>query len=118
MGAEHLLAVVAVSDFDASHGWYQRLFDAPATNVPMPGSLAEWRVTDTGWLQVFLDPQRAGTSLVNVAVADLDQHIADLHARGIDTGDIVTVDKGITLCSVADPDNNMVTFIGNFRERY
>lgn len=118
MGAEHVLAVVAVSDFDASHDWYQRLLDAAATNVPMPGSLAEWRVTDTGWLQVFLDRQRAGTSLVNLAVADLDRHIADLGRRGIDTCEIVTVDKGVTLCSVADPDNNTVTFIGNFRERY
>lgn len=118
MSAEHVLAVVAVSDFDASHDWYQRLLDTPATNVPMPGSLAEWRVTDTGWLQVFRDPERAGTGLVNIAVADLDQHIADLHRRRIDTAEIVMADKGVTLCSVADPDNNAITFIGNFRKRY
>ncbi len=118
MGVKHVLAVVAVSDFDRSQEWYRQLFDAPATNVPMPGSLAEWRLTDTGWLQVSHDPERAGTSLVNFAVADLDQHVAELQGRGIDAAEVVTVDKGVTLCSVADPDTNTITFIGNFRERY
>ena len=42
MTIDHVLAVVAVSDFDASHRWYEQLCGTPATNVPMPGSLAEW----------------------------------------------------------------------------
>jgi 4-hydroxyphenylpyruvate dioxygenase-like putative hemolysin len=41
MTVDHVFAVVAVSNFDTSHDWYQRLFDTPATNVPMPGNLAE-----------------------------------------------------------------------------
>lgn len=90
MTINHVLAVVADSDFDISHDWYQRLFDTPATNVPMPGLLAEWRVTDTGWFQVFNNPERAGTSMVNFAVADLGQHHASLGARGIETRDIAT----------------------------
>lgn len=118
MTIDHVLAVVAVSDFDTSHEWYTRLFDTPATNVPMPGSLAEWRVTDNGWLQFFHDPERAGTSMVNFAVDDLDGHVADLHARSIDTGDIITADKGVRLCSIVDPDHNTITLIGSFRERY
>lgn len=118
MTVNHVLAVVAVSDFDTSLDWYQQLFGTPATNVPMPGNLAEWRVTETGWLQVFCDAERAGTGMVNFAVADLDQRHADLHARGIDTEEIITVNKGVRLCSVNDPDNNTITFIGNFREQY
>ena len=118
MTTNHVLAVVAVSDFDASHGWYERLFGTPATNVPMPGNLAEWRVTDGGWLQVFNAPDRAGTSMVNFAIANLDQQRTDLEARGIETGDIVTVNKGVKLCSVNDPDGNTITFIGGFREQY
>lgn len=118
MTIDHVLAVVAVSHFDVSLDWYARLFDTPATNVPMPGNLAEWRVADTGWLQVFHDPERAGTSMVNFAVDDLDQHYADLHARSVDTDDIITVNKGVRLCSLKDPDNNTITIIGNFREHY
>ena len=118
MTTNHVLAVVAASDFDTSHDWYQTLFNTSATNVPMPGNLAEWRVTDSGWLQVFHAPEQAGTSMVNFAVTDLDQQHADLHACGIDTGDIITVDRGVRLCSVNDPDSNTITFIGSFREHY
>ncbi len=118
MTIDHVLAVVAVSDFDASHDWYQRLFDTPATNVPMPGDLAEWRITDTGWLQVFHDPERAGTSMVNFAVDDLEQHCADLHARSIATDGIITANKGVKLCSLKDPDDNAITIIGSFRVQY
>jgi hypothetical protein len=35
MTIDHVLAVVAVSDFDISHDWYRRLVDTPAPNVPM-----------------------------------------------------------------------------------
>lgn len=118
MTVDHVFAVVAVSNVDTSHDWYQRLFDTPATNVPMPGNLAECRVTDTGWLQVFHDPKRAGTSMVNFAVADLDRRHAALHARGIDTDEIVEANQGVRLCSVNDPDDNTITFIGSFREQY
>lgn len=83
----------------------------------MREDLAEWRVTETGWLQVFCDAERAGSSMVNFAIADLEQR-RDLHARGIDAEEIVTVNKGVRLCSVKDPDNNTITFIGDFREHY
>lgn len=118
MTIDHVLAVVAVSDFDASHDWYRRLFDAPATNVPMPGNVAEWRVTDTGWLQVFHDPDRAGMTMANFAVADLAKWHANLRARGVDIGDITEANKSVRLCSVNDPDNNVISFIGGFREQY
>lgn len=118
MTIDHTLAVVAVSDFDTSHDWYRRLFDAEATNVPMPGNLAEWRTTDTGWIQMFHSPDHAGHSLANIAVPDIEQHIAALHDRGITTGDILDVDKGVRICSIDDPDGNTITVIGNFREHY
>jgi hypothetical protein len=75
-------------------------------------------VSDTGWLQVSHDPEQAGTSMVNFAVDDLEQHRADLHAHRIDTDDIIiTANKGFRLCSIKDPDNN-ITLIGSFREHY
>ena len=118
MSVEHTLAVVAVSDFDTSHDWYQRLFDTPAANVPMPGELAEWRTTDTGWIQIFKSPDHAGHSLANLVVSDIDDHITALHNRDIETGDIIEVNKGVRVCSIADPDGNTITIIGNFREQY
>jgi hypothetical protein len=81
----------------------------------MEGRLVEWRVTDSGWVQVTRDKMRAGSALVNFAVDDLERHVSDLSRRGVDTGRIETVNKGVQLSPILDPDGNTITFIGNFR---
>ena len=118
MAIEHVLAVVPVADFEASHAWYELVFGRPADNLPMKGRLVEWRVTESGWFQVTIDPKRAGSALVNFAVDDLDRHVADLSRRGLSPGVIETVNKGVKLSAIADPDGNTITFIGNFRIDY
>jgi glyoxylase I family protein len=118
MPIEHVLAVVPVADFDASHTWYERFFGRPADNLPMKGRLVEWRVTDNGWLQVTTDQTRAGTALVNFAVDDLGRHIAELVGRGLVPGEIEKVNKGVELSSITDPDGNRITLIGDFRIKY
>lgn len=113
----HVLAVVAVRDIDLANAWYQRLFDRPADNNPMP-TLVEWQAAPSAWVQVTVDPQRAGWSMFNVSVDDLESFVASARSRGIDFGDIVDANKGVRLCTVADPDGNTITAIGGFRERY
>ena len=49
---------------------------------------------------------------------DLDRHIADLAGRGLVPGAIETVNKGVQLSAITDPDGNTITFIGNFRIKY
>ncbi len=117
MPIEHVLAVVPVSDFDASHAWYERLFGRPADNAPM-GGLVEWRVTDTGWVQVTSDPGRAGSAQLNFAVEDLAAHVDDLAGRGLAPGAIEPASKGVELSTIHDPDGNVIAFIGNFRVDY
>jgi predicted enzyme related to lactoylglutathione lyase len=118
MPIEHVLAVVPVTDFDAAHAWYERLFGRPADNLPMEGHLVEWQVTENGWVQVTRDAGRAGSALLNFAVDDLERHVADLSARGLAPGAIETVTKGVQLSAISDPDGNRITFIGRFRVRY
>jgi glyoxylase I family protein len=118
MTIAHVLAVIAVSDFEESRDWYQGFLDRPATNVPMPGQLAEWRLTDGGWLQVHRDPERAGHSLFNIAVDDLASSVTSLRDRDYEPGEIVNVNKGVEISSVVDPDGNTITLIGHFREDY
>jgi hypothetical protein len=89
----------------------------PEDNYPME-TLVEWRVTDKGWLQVFHDPGRAGSTCVNFAVDDLDTHIAELAGRGLAPGEIETANMGVRLSTVIDPDGNRITFIGDFRNIY
>jgi glyoxylase I family protein len=117
MPIDQVLAVVPVSDMDAARTWYELLVGRPEDNHPME-TLVEWRVTDTGWIQVFLDPERAGSTLLNFAVDDLDQHVAELSGRGLALGDVVTANKGVRLSTVSDPDGNPITFIGGFRNVY
>ena len=118
MPIDHVLAVVPVADFEAAHAWYERLFGRPADNLPMEGRLVEWRVTDSGWVQVTRDTERAGSTLLNFAVDDLDQHFADVAGRGLALGAIETVNKGVRLSAISDPEGNTITFIGNLRVQY
>ena len=117
MAIDHVLAVVPTADFAAAHAWYERLFGRPADNRPMEG-LAEWRVTDSGWVQLTGDAERAGSALLNFAVDDLDRHVDELAARGLTGSASETVTKGVQLAAIRDPDGNTITFIGNFRVEY
>jgi glyoxylase I family protein len=118
MSINHVLAVVPVSDFEAAHAWYERFFGRPADNLPMEGRLVEWRLTDSGWVQVTFDAERAGSALLNLAVDDLEQHIADISGKGMVPGAVETVNKGVQLSAITDPDGNRITLIGNFRTHY
>lgn len=117
MAVEHVLAVVPVADIAPASRWYERLLGRAPDNRPMD-SLAEWRVTESAWLQVTQDAPRAGNTLLNFAVDDLPAHRADLLSRDLVPGEIQTVNKGVQLSAIADPDGNTITFIGNFRVTY
>src|ERR1700761_8340385 len=96
MHVNHLLGVVLVSDIKDAERWYEQLLGTAATNRPMP-SLVEWRITDTGWGQVFADPERAGSSALNLAVDDLEATVRELAGRGLEPGEIQAAKKGVTL---------------------
>jgi glyoxylase I family protein len=117
MTIEHVLAVVPVADIDIARKWYERLLGRAPDNRPMD-SLVEWRVTDTGWLQVSDDAARAGSALINFAVDDLAAHLAGLRSRDLTPGPIQPVNKGVQLSAITDPDGNTITFIGQFRIHY
>jgi glyoxylase I family protein len=68
-------------------------------------NLAEWRVTGTGWIQAFCDPDR-------------HSHGDGLRDRGLVPGSVELADRGVRLSSLTDPDANRITFIENFRIEY
>jgi len=115
---DHLLAVVPVSDLDRATSFYVDLVGRAPDNTPMPGQLVEWQVREGGWLQVTQDEERAGRGQVNLAVPDLAAAVAELGRRGLATGEVVEVNRGVRLCTVSDPDGNAVTLIGGFRVHY
>lgn len=117
MSIEHVLGVVPVTDIQRADAWYEALFGRPADNRPMP-SLVEWQVTDTGWVQLTDDPDRAGSAQLNLAVDDLAATKQEISERGLLPGDTVSANKGVELSAIDDPDGNVVTLIGSFRVRY
>lgn len=117
MSIEHVLAVVPVVDIERADAWYQALFGRPADNRPMP-TLVEWQVTSAGWVQVTVDAERAGAAQLNLAVDDLATTKDELAGRGLRTGETQSANKGVELCTLDDPDGNVVTLIGNFRVHY
>ena len=76
------LAGIMVTDLTTAAAWYELLLSRPADARPMEG-LAEWKLADGGWIQVFQDKDRAGSSSVTFLVSDLDAHLAELKAKGI-----------------------------------
>ena len=114
---EHVLSVVAVSDITTANAWYSTLFGRHADNSPMP-NLLEWRVTDSGWVQVTEDQRRAGDSMLNLAVSDIEEGAQELREMGLAPGEIIEANKGVRLCPLRDPDGNAIHIVGNFRVKY
>lgn len=112
MSLTKVLAAVPVADFDTSIAWYARLLGRPADAKPMTG-LADWHLTDTAWVQVYLNEKHAGNTALNFAVDNLEKHTAELAGRGITLGPVTTTDKNANLAPVADPSGNTITFIEN-----
>lgn len=117
MTIAHVLGVVPVSDIAQSTRWYASLFGRTEDNNPMP-SLVEWQVLPGAWVQVFHDEERAGSTQLNLAVDDLDGHVAELRERGLQPSDITDASKGVRLSRVTDPDGNVIGLIGGFRVDY
>lgn len=117
MKITHVLAVVPVADITVAREWYVRLIGREPDNNPMD-SLIEWQLTDHGWLQVTSGSGQPGTAMLNLAVDDLAGAISEITGRGIATGETQPVNKGVEICSIQDPDGNVITVIGNFRVQY
>lgn len=105
-----VLAGVAVRNLDQAKRWYEVFFARPVDAQPM-GGLAEWH-TAGGTLQLVLDDQRAGGSLVTVWVPDARSALADLASRGGPKVELdeTTSDK-VLFASLTDPDGNAVTVV-------
>jgi glyoxylase I family protein len=71
MVVSFVFAGVAVADFAAAYEWYVRLLGRGADMFPHERE-SVWRLTPSGSIYVVEDRERAGSSLVTLALDDLD----------------------------------------------
>lgn len=112
MSMTKVLAVAPVADLEVAIDWYERLLGRPADARPM-ASLADWHITDSGWVQVFHDPEHAGSTLLSLAVEDLQAKLSERAGRGITAGELTATTRNAKLAPITDPAGNTITLIEN-----
>ncbi|MGH9091880.1 MAG: VOC family protein [Acidimicrobiales bacterium] len=110
LAADVLFAGVAVRDLAPAAEWYERLLGRPADIVVNEGEVM-WRLADAAWLYLVVRPDRAGRSLVTVAVADLGATVATVAAAGVAVGPVAPVGDAGLKAVATDPDGNEVALI-------
>jgi hypothetical protein len=86
----HTFGGVAVTDFAAAYQWFMRLFGRAADMFPHDGE-AVWRLTPAASVYVVHDAERAGHSLLTLAVDDLDACASHPRKTDSPTASILTV---------------------------
>ncbi len=105
MSFKHVFAGIPVAHRDAAAAWYERLTGRPPDLLPNEDEAA-WQLTETGWIYLIADADRAGSGLHTLLVDDLDGFLAGLADHGISAGPIETIGGAVRHAIVTDPDGN------------
>jgi hypothetical protein len=112
MNVNELMCGVPVRDFSTARAWYERFFDRDAEVVATDVEHL-WQLNEQSWLYIVHDPTNAGHGIVAVTVGDLDAAIAELTARGIETGTMTQEAPDAFKSVVRDPDGNSIALVGS-----
>ena len=110
MPIERMLAQMTVADLDMAVPWYTALFSGEPDARPMDG-LVEWHLHERFGVQLWRDPDLAGTGTMVLADTDLDDRLALLGEAGIENDGIQQATSSRIL-SVLDLDGNRIVFTG------
>jgi predicted enzyme related to lactoylglutathione lyase len=106
-----VIAQANVSELDRAESWYSTLFHRQPDTRPMDG-LVEWRLGDAMGVQVWVDPERAGSSSMVLDATDLDALAARLDRAGVTHPGVQSVTASRIL-QLEDPDGNTVVVTGD-----
>jgi hypothetical protein len=106
----HLFAGVRVRDFEAARPWYERLLGEP-TFFPH-ASEAVWTLAADRSVYIVEHRDGAGTSVVTILLDDLDAHVSEIAARGLEPDERDTYADGVRKVLYRDPDGNELGFGG------
>ncbi len=83
----YVFAGIPVTDLEAGLAWWEQLLGRAPDMYPNDDE-ACWQLTDSGWIYVVRDAERAGNGLLTVLVDDLEAELAGIAARGIAVGEV------------------------------
>ncbi len=108
MSFTEVFAGVYVRDREAAIEFYERLLGKPPAMLPNDDEAA-WQLTDSGWLYVVRNAEKAGGAVVTLLVDDLDKQLPTLAERGVETGPVEKKAGGaVRSIWVVDPDGNRI----------
>lgn len=105
-----VFAGAAVADFDAAVAWYTVVLGR-AADVPVTEGEVMWQLSDSAFLYVVREPERAGGGLLTLSVGDLDLAVAEVAARGITGAPIEQVGTAGRRSLYTDPDGNRLALV-------
>ena len=105
MAYVNIVPSLQASAFEATVAWYERLFGRAPDRRPMDGCV-EWQLAATGGLQVFRNPDEAGTATCIIGLDDLDAFVDELDCRGISAEPFDVPSGQFRLAQLEDPSGN------------
>jgi catechol 2,3-dioxygenase-like lactoylglutathione lyase family enzyme len=96
---DHVFAGIPVTDFAAARAWYVELFGREPDLLPHDTEAA-WQLTDSAWVYIVADAERAGTATVTILVDDVDAWVDDADESI----------PGVRRAEIRDPDGNRLQF--------
>jgi catechol 2,3-dioxygenase-like lactoylglutathione lyase family enzyme len=102
-----LFAGVPVRDYPAALTWYEQLLGAPPAFHPNDTE-AVWELAGHRYLYVENLPEHAGHARHTMFVADFDDRLAKIAARGPEPATLETYSNGVRKATFADPDGNEI----------
>ena len=116
MSVKNALAGIAVRDLQSAKSWYEKLLGREPDTNPMK-ELYEWKFESGGWIQVFEDKKRAGSSSVTLVETSVPDRIKDLEAKHYEIVSKTDTDI-IKLAIIKDPDGNQIVFAQGKGEKH
>ena len=110
MRPDVLFASVPVADLARSAAWYELVLGRPP-EIEVNENELMWRIVDAGWLYLVVDPDRAGDTVVSLAVRDLDAAVAELGRRGVQIARREIIAGAGRKAWLVDPDGNEIAVI-------
>lgn len=107
MRIQGIYAAVATTRLESAEKFYTQLFGRGPDDRPMQ-SLIQWRGVAGANIQVFHDPDNAGSGRMTIVVPDMEEARRSLQEFGVSLSDEFRGDYG-RIAQITDPDGNCIT---------